>query len=117
MKTIDCMHQTGPTGRKLERLGMSPICSTIAMSVTVSVTVSKMEIILHQTWSQKQQYSCDILLSQQMLDVMKHVIDDNFIFQQDSALMLIAFNTGQLLQCKTPIFLFFWAVAPKWSRA
>jgi len=31
---------------------------------------------------------------------MKRVIDGNFIFQQDSALMLIAFNTVQLLQCK-----------------
>jgi len=48
---------------------------------------------------------------------MKHVIDDNFIFKQYSALMLIAFNTLQLLQCQTPIFLSFWAMSPKWSRA
>jgi len=33
---------------------------------------------------------------------MKHVIDGNFIFEQYSALMLIAFNTVQLLQCKHP---------------
>jgi len=48
---------------------------------------------------------------------MKHVTDGNFIFQQYSAQMLIAFNTVQLLQCKTSIFLSFWAVVPKWSKA
>jgi len=37
---------------------------------------------------------------------MKHVTDGNFTFQQDGALMLV------LLQCKTPIFLSFWAVVP-----
>jgi len=31
---------------------------------------------------------------------MKYVADGNFIFQQDSALMLIAFNVVQLLQCQ-----------------
>jgi len=31
--------------------------------------------------------------------------------------MLIAFNTVKLLQCKTPIFLSFWAMTPKWPRA
>jgi len=44
---------------------------------------------------------------------MKHVTDSNFIFQQDSALILIAFNTVHLLQCKTHIFLSFQAMAPK----
>jgi len=38
---------------------------------------------------------------------MKRVTDGNLIFQQYSALMLIALNTVQLLQCKTPIFLYF----------
>jgi len=52
-----------------------------------------------------------------MLYAIKRVIDGNFIFQQDGALTLITFNTVQLLQCKTPVFLSFWAVAPKWSRA
>jgi len=44
---------------------------------------------------------------------MKCVIDGNFIFWQDSELMFIAFNTVHLLQCKTPIFLPFQAMAPK----
>jgi len=58
-----------------------------------------------------------MLLSQQILDTIKRVIDGNFIFQQDGALMFIAFNTVQLLWCKTPISLSFWAMAPKRSRA
>jgi len=41
----------------------------------------------------------------------------NFILQQDGALTFIAFNTVQFQQCKTPIFLSFWAIAPKQSRA
>jgi len=52
VKAIDCLHQTEPTGREMERLGMSLTCSTITMSVEVLATVSKMGVILHQTWSQ-----------------------------------------------------------------
>jgi len=52
VKTINCMHQTGPTGRKMERLGMSLTCFMITMSLAVSVAVSKMGVILHQTWSE-----------------------------------------------------------------
>jgi len=33
------------------------------------------------------QYCWDILLSRQLLDAMKHVIDGNFIFQQDCAVI------------------------------
>jgi len=43
VKTIDCLHQTRPTGRKMERLGIS---------VAVLVAVSKIGVILHQTWSE-----------------------------------------------------------------
>jgi len=57
------------------------------------------------------QYCWDILLSQQILNAIKCVIDGNFIVQQDGVLMLIAFNTVRLLWCKTPIFLSFWAMA------
>jgi len=38
---------------------------------------------------------------------MKRLIDGNLTVQQDGALMLIAFNTVQLLWCKTPISLSF----------
>jgi len=36
-----------------------------------------------------------------MLYDMKRIIQDNFVFQQDSALVYLEFNTVQLLQCKT----------------
>jgi len=55
VKTIDCVHQTGLTGRKLERLGTSLTRSTITMTtVLLSVAVSKMWVILHHTWSENQ---------------------------------------------------------------
>ena len=47
------------------------------------------------------QYCWNIIISQQILDAMKRVINDNFIFQQYSALMLIALDTVQLLQRNT----------------
>jgi len=40
-----------------------------------------------------------------MLDVIKLVVDDNFVFQQDCAPVHLAFNTVQLLHCKTLNFL------------
>jgi len=57
------------------------------------------------------QYCWDILLSQQILNAIKRVIDGNFIVQQEGVLMLIAFKTVQLLWGKTPIFLSSWAMA------
>jgi len=37
-----------------------------------------------------------ILLSQQMLDAIKHITDDNFFFQEDSTQVHCACNTVQL---------------------
>ena len=42
------------------------------------------------------QYEWDILLSQQMLDAIKHITDDNFFFQEDSAQVHCVCNTIQL---------------------
>jgi len=73
------------------------------MSVTVSVAVSKMGDVLHQTWSENQlTVLLGYLLSQQILDAMRCVIDGNVIFQQDGA-----FNTVQLLQWKNANLPFF----------
>jgi len=36
----------------MERLALSLTCSMITMSIAVSVAVSKMGVILHQTWSE-----------------------------------------------------------------
>jgi len=39
----------------------------------------------------------NIALSQQILDAIKHAVDDNFVLQQDSALVHSTRNTVQLL--------------------
>jgi len=38
----------------------------------------------------------DILIFQQMLDAIKHITDDNFFFQEDSAQVHCVHNTIQL---------------------
>ena len=42
-----------------------------------------------------------------MLDVAKCIVDDNVVFQQESAPVHVVFNTVQLVQCKTINFIFF----------
>jgi len=42
------------------------------------------------------QYYWGILLAQQMLNAIKHITDDNFLFQEDSAPVDCAYNTVQL---------------------
>jgi len=53
-----------------------------------------MGVVLRQAWSKLTVW--DILLSQQMLDAIKHVTDDNFFFQEDSAQVHCLCNTIQL---------------------
>jgi len=38
----------------MEKLGMSLTCSTITTYVVVSVAMSKIEVICHQTWGENQ---------------------------------------------------------------
>jgi len=40
-----------------------------------------------------------------MLDAIKYAVHDNIAFHQDTALVHLAFNSVQLLQCKTVNFL------------
>jgi len=54
VKTIDFSVSDRPTGRKLEKLGMSLTCCTINTSVAVLVAMSEMEVILHQIWGENQ---------------------------------------------------------------
>ena len=52
----------------------------------MSFTVSKMGPVHHPGWSEINGQCCwDILLYELMLDAIKCVIDDSFVFQQDSA--------------------------------
>jgi len=77
-------------------------------SVTVSVPVLKMGVVLHQGWYESQwtvlKCLINILLSQQMLDAVKYVVNDNVVSQQNTASVHLVFNTVQLLQCKTVNF-------------
>ena len=50
-------------------------------------------------------YSQDVLLSQQMIPVIRHVAGDNFVFHQDSAPAHRARDTVELLQCETADFI------------
>ena len=75
-------------------------------SITVSVIVSKMGVFFCQAWSKSQ---WTVLLGYLIISIdvrcHQHIIDYNFIFQQDSALVHLSFNTVQLQQCKTLNFL------------
>jgi len=52
VKTIKCIHQTGPIGTIFERWGMSPTRSMFTKSITVFVAVSDMGVVFHQAWSE-----------------------------------------------------------------
>ena len=47
-----------------------------------------------------------------MLDVAKCIVDDNVVFQQESAPVHVVFNTVQLVQCKNINFIFFLSYHP-----
>ena len=56
-----------------------------------------MGVVLRQAGSKSQwTILTDILLPQQMLGAIKHVTDDNFFFQEDSAQVNCVCNTIQL---------------------
>jgi len=49
-----------------------------------------MGVVFHQVWSESQwtvllRYLINTLLSQQMLDAIKHIVDNSIVFQQDTA--------------------------------
>ena len=69
---------------------------TFTNSVTVSVAVSEMRVMLHQARGESQWIVSMGYRTQQILDAIKRVADDSFVFQQDSASVHLAFNTVQL---------------------
>ena len=77
-------------------------------SVTVLVAVSKMGVVFINHRSESQ-WTVALLLRYLTIstNVRWHylVVYNSFVFQQDSALMHLAFNTVQLLHCKTLNFL------------
>jgi len=84
------------------------------MSVKVSVAVSKMGVVLHQTWSESQ---WPLLLGYLNLTISTNVrcyyrvVYNNFVFEQGCAPVHLAFHTVQLLQCNTLNFLISGAMA------
>jgi len=50
-------------------------------------------------------YSHDVLLSQQMLPAIRHVVGDNYVFQQDSSPAHQTRDTIELLQRETADFI------------
>ena len=74
----------------------------------VSIAVSKMGmtelIFVVPGIKVNGQYYRDVLLSQQMLPVIKHVASDTFAFQQDNAPSHYAKDTVKQLQQETPDF-------------
>jgi len=68
-----------------------------------------MAVLLRQAWSKSQWtvFKWDTLLSQQMLDAIKHQIWQFFFFQEDSAQVHCACNTVQLSEkCNLSVFPF-----------
>ena len=51
------------------------------------------------------QYYRDVLLSQELLPVIRHIADDMYVFQQDSAPAHRACPTIELLRRETPDFI------------
>ena len=70
-----------------------------------------MGVVLRQAWSKSQWTVWDILLSQQMLDAIKHITDDIFFFQEVSAHVHCVCNTIQLSEkCDFRVSAFFQVV-------
>ena len=80
--------------------------STFSRSVMVSVGISKLGltdlIFVHPGVKINGGYYRDMLLSQQLLPVMRDVSGDFFIFQQDSARAHRARDTVRFLEQSTP---------------
>jgi len=92
------VHLTGPR-KGVASCSMLPSCLCL-QSLSL---YQKWELFLPSIGAKVNgQYCLHILLPQQMLDC---VLYKNFVFQQDSTLVHLAFNTVQLLQCKTLNFL------------
>ena len=83
--------------------------STFSWSVIVSVGISKLSltdlIFVHPWVKINGGYYCDMLVSQQLLPVMRDVSGNFLIFQQDSAPAHRARETVRFLEQSTPTFI------------
>ena len=71
----------------------------LAKSVTVSVAVQKVRVVRRQAWSESQwTVLMGYITISTNVDAIKHITDDIFFCQEDSALVHCVCNTVQLLQ-------------------
>jgi len=80
----------------------------LAKSVTESVAVQKVRVVLRQAWSKSQwTLLMGYLTISTKLSAIKHITDDNFFFQEDSAQVHCVRNTTQLSEiCDFRVFAF-----------
>jgi len=111
-KAIDYVHQTGPIGMAhniLQYVSLTlegyQVCHCVSRCVKIGVVLIK-----HRSKS-KSQSQWTVLLGYLTLTLTTNVrcyyrvVYNNFVFQQDSAQVHLAFTTVQLMQCKTLNFL------------
>jgi len=78
-KIINCMHQTGPRKGAYR----PTVCYPCTWCVSSLSLCEKWELFLSSIEVKANgQYCWDMLLSQQLLDAIKRVVDDKFLFQQ-----------------------------------
>jgi len=104
VKMIDCVHQTGPRKGAQHPTVCYPHAWCLP-SLSLCRLLVKDGSCSSSSVERKAngQYCWDILISQQMLDDIKMILVTISVFQQDSALVHLAFNTAQLPQCKTQL--------------
>jgi len=101
VKTVVCVQDLGRECSILQyvtvTLNVYRVCHCVGHRVeNGSCSYQAVKVNRHCFWN---------ILPQQISDAIIPVNDDNFVFQQGSALVHLAFNTVQLLQCKTVNFL------------
>jgi len=105
VKMINCMHQSGPRKGAYHRAVCYPqawcyqVCHCVGRCVKNGSCSSSIE------WKS---VDCTAGISYYLNEcqmLLMRIVNDNFVFQQDRAPVHLAFNTVQLLQCKTLNFL------------
>jgi len=80
----------GQTHRRTDRQTDGIAAASAALAMRALRLAVKLGVVFHQVWSESQwtvslRYLIDTLSAQQMLDAVKHVVDNSIVFQQDTA--------------------------------
>ena len=106
----DCVYAlTGTKKHEITAERLLRTRPTFSKSVMVSVTVSKLGctglVFVEPGVKVNGQYYRDVLLSKELLPVIRHIADDIYVFQQDSAPAHRARAVIELLRRETPDFI------------